>query len=610
MTIQTAQSLNKRNIRQRMRRFAADFSGIYRTELLDPLVTLFLESFGEEIYRIAGEIDNLENRLLDKLSTILVPDIETIAKPACTILHARPAESLLDITTLTEFQHSGFSFYPVCNTRIYKADVRYFIHNGWLGAVGDDQTRTVITGNGRKEQAAKNSFWIGLEVDAALENLSGWSFYLDFHGVSNPEKYLNLLPYTTWKIGGETVSMEKGLFAVQEQAANEVLELFAGYDFSNKINRSVKNKYDSHYLTVTKDFDIRDKREIFPEALKTAFSPAIVGNFNQSLVWLEVHCPLGFTPEIIHSLQISINTFPVVNKQLVSKTVDINRIVPVIPLNTGRNESFISVLSLSDSSGKHYYDIPVKETGTTEYGIYSLRRGGCERYNVRDAMEYLSGLVHSLSGEASAFFKDQNDVKNDLKKIEWKVNGLVRQLNQVIAETRDRYEVENYILIDPEETDRNTFFVQYWVTHSTDAHVVHAGNYFHPVSQLPVHPASVVNLLPAQGGKQAPLGTEKSSMYKQSLSQHCLLITNEDIKTFCNNHFHDFFTDLEIRRGWMESSRLGVGFIRTIDLYMTLRKGLEKQLEQQDGNYFEQLLRAHSPVTSKYRIFINQSSSN
>ncbi|GHT42020.1 hypothetical protein FACS189437_09620 [Bacteroidia bacterium] len=208
-----------------MRRFATTYFAINRSELLDPVVSLFLESMAEEVYKIAGEIDNLENRIVNRLSNMLVPDTDTIAKPAHAILHASPTESRLELTTSTEFYYSGYdknknrlSFYPVCNTRLYKGDIRYFVCNGLLYATGSDQLRTPVTGNGRKELLAAHSFWIALELDPAVENLSGLSFYIDFQGVYNKNEYQLVASKST-----STIEKESALSAKKiEETAEKV----------------------------------------------------------------------------------------------------------------------------------------------------------------------------------------------------------------------------------------------------------------------------------------------------------------------------------------------------------------------------------------------------
>jgi hypothetical protein len=573
-------------------------------ELLDPVVILFLESLAEEIYKVAGEISNLENRLLDKISSLLVPNTEAIAQPAHTLLHVSPQETSLEVTTTTGFYHlSGHNkeplfFYPVCNTKIHKGDVCYFIHNGTIYAVNKDQTRTRLTRNGKSKPQTENTFWTGLELDEGIDNLSNLSFYLNFQGIPQKEKYLNLLSCTTWKIQDQTIPMSKGLFFTGEKYGDESLEFFASCDLSHRINDSIKKEYDNRFLTVTGNFDIKDKRSLFPQELTDCFSTAVMSGFNKPLLWIEVACPQDFTAEILDNLQVAVNVIPAVNKRLVSKSTVIKPELPFIPLNTNPDESFISVRSLSDSEGKSYYDMPVNKIPC---GMYSLRRGSCERYKTRDAQEYLASLINLLDGKIAGFFKEENDVRSDLKMIEAEARELIKQLTQVIADTKERQEVENYICIDTQKED--VFFVEYWMTNGSGANHIPAGTTL-SVDNLQVKPDSVVILSATQGGKPAPLAMDRNSFYKKSLSENKLLVTHEDIKNFCIKNFKAYFSDIQVRKGWMESKNPRTGFVRTTDVYMNPRTELKKQMRGQEANFFEQILKENSPATFNYRVFI------
>ena len=591
-------TFTKGGIRERMFRIASGYFGIGRSETLDPVICLFLEALGEEVYKVADEIDNLENRLLSGLSTMLVPCIDAIAAPAHTILHASSSESVQLISDQMEFDCSGLSFYPVCNTRIYKGDIRYFVHNSTIYSVANDQSRILQTTGRRKKDS--NSFWIGLELDEVIENLSGLSFYIRFSNTDHTDWHQSL-SYTEWKIQDQTLCMEKGLFFQKKEYDNEIVELFSLRNFSNRINASVKSSYDAYYLTVKEDFNIIDKREKFPESLKKSFSENVGEDFTQSLLWIEVVCPQEIAPEIIHSLQISINTFPVVNKRLVSETVAVNRILPVIPLRTDKNESFISVHSLSDSNGKTYYDISLNEKHDDRYGVYSLRQGGCERYNFRDAEEWLAKLIHSLEAEAVSLVC-KGDYDKKFKKAGEEVLVLAKEVKKLLSKKQERYEIENYILTTPEK-EIEIYFVEYWLTNGPDANGIVAGTRFRTAG-LPVDKASLVNLLPTTGGRMSPLSVDKKESYRHSLSKPNVLVTYEDIKAFCQENFGHFLSDIQIRRG-LAATPSGTDFVRTTDLHLQLHKEAEKHFDMQQMTVIEQLLKKHSPATYEYRIFVN-----
>ncbi|WP_156032910.1 type VI secretion system baseplate subunit TssF [Prevotella sp. 10(H)] len=592
-----------------MRQFAANLSGVNQTELLDPVINLFLESLSEEIYKIAGEIDNIENRILDKLSSILVPTLDTIAKPAYCIMHASSQNVVTDITAQSGFQYyngkQNLSFYPVCNTRVYNGRIAYFIHKESVYTIERDLSRTLYYRSHQKNSPDKNNFWIGLDLNENIENICGLSFYFDFHGVFDKDKYLNLLPHTTWSIQGKKIPVSKGIFSSKDEYENITLELFAHNDLSNKINKSVKKHYNNCFLSIDKDCFIKDKKEPFPKELTDSFPENLSTGINKPLVWIKVTCPQEIAPEMIDLIQLDINAFPVVNKGFVSKIIRIKKTTPVIPLDTGNGESFISVHNVIDSSGKRYYDFPVKNTSTQSYGVYALRRGGIEHYDRRDAREYLINVINDLNREITSFFKDKDSIKNDLKRIETRINRLIRQLNKSLADNKYNYEIKNYLLLDPEKEDE-VYFLDYWITNGTQANDIKSGVVFSILSDMALIPSSIYSLNRTTGGKYAPQASEKEVIYKKNLMSHNLLVTNEDIEKFCTEEFRESVKSVRVSKGFMKSDNPKFGFIETTDVYLLPIETMRDYMNEADKNYYLKALKEKSPATFNYRIFIDR----
>lgn len=606
--------LNKQNILERMYSLAAGFMGVNPTELSDTAVSLFLESLSAEICRIAGQIEDMESRILDKLAAMIVFDINTIATPAHALLHASSIDSRLQVTTQTDFSYlkgkEKLSFYPICNTRIYKGDVRCFINQGLFYNIDRLQIKTLQTRSGYAESFARNSFWIGLELDSSINNISDMSFYIDFDNVYNKEALLNLLPYTVWKIQDRTIPMRKGIFCMEEVYENDTLELFSGYDYSNKINENIKETYQSHYLTVKGSFDIGESREVFPTKLHNAFQSNFIENFTRPLVWIEVSCPETFTNEIIGSIQVNINTFPVANKELVSKTVDATRLMPIIPLSTGSNESFISVCSLMDSKAREYYEVPVTGKDALHYGTYSIRRGGCERYSKGEAQEYLVNTIDSLKVKTSTFFGRKSASKTDLKKLETDVNLIIKDLGESLSKINERYEIKNYILLEADMADKELFFVEYWLTRGRNANNIKAGSVLVSTSEIPINPTTIRLMSNSKGGKPAPQRPQRYNLYKESMTRNRLLVTHEDIECFCKDNFIDSICEVSIRKGLIENPDPKIGFLHTTDVYLKPHPQLEAYLGEHDKNTFEKVLRENSSATFRYRVFINKTLPN
>jgi hypothetical protein len=290
-----------------MHQTAASYFALSRSQTLDPVVVLLLEALSEEIYKLSGEIDGRETRVSEKLSQLFVPGIDAIVHPAHAVIHATATESMIRLASDAGFVASGkrnqeeLVFYPVCNTRLWKGDVRYFAHHGILYAFDKHQNKLPLTCHGKKDCFRENSFWLALELDEAIENLSGLSFYLDMPGVGEKEECLNLWFYTLWSVRGENLPMTGGLFSTGEKYIDHTLELFYEYDYSNRINRSVKAKYDVRFLTLKGDFNPQSKRELIPEKLKDAFSPIVAEDFTIPLLWIEVSARLHLPPESLMS---------------------------------------------------------------------------------------------------------------------------------------------------------------------------------------------------------------------------------------------------------------------------------------------------------------------
>lgn len=602
---------HKRSILDRMIRVASEYVGVKQNELRDPMALLLLECLAEEVYKISGEFDNMEDRIQDKLADMLVSDVKAIAKPAHAILHAIPSESKCQVTPQTSFTllaDKYLTFFPVCNTQLFKGDIKYFSHKGLFYSIDKSQHKTLLSRTKKTSEFADNTFWIGLEVDEKINNLEGLAFYIDFTNTYQKMTQLSLLPYSVWKIQDREISITRGIPSKKDKYTNHTLELFSGYDLSYKINDSIKKEYDPYFLYIDEGVDITEKRESFPAKLKEYFTEEFLEDFKKPLVWIEVACPLEITDEAISSIRLSINSFPVVCKRLVSNTIELSRVVPIIPLDTGNDESFMSVSSLLDSTGKEYYDVPFKDKDL--YGIYALRRGGCERYDKREARQYLLNILTRITKEASSFMSGEADEKNDMEEIQEDISLLLKGLRRLVLNSKDRYEVKNYILLSPQINDKNLYFVNYWVTINNIPENMIQGLAMQVESGLQLDPGSIVLMSSVKKGKGAPGQSEKYKIYSKTITNSRILVTNDDIKAYCMSEFGDSISEVKIQKGLIESEDSSIGFIRTTDVYLKPRRGLNNYMGQRDEAYFCELLRKNSPFTFRYRVFIDKTLSN
>ncbi|MFV0329220.1 MAG: hypothetical protein ACK5KL_05230 [Dysgonomonas sp.] len=602
---------NKQAILDRIRRFAASHYGLGRIESLDPVSGLFLESLSEEIYNLSGDIERMESRILDKLSSMLVSGNGYDAFPSHTILHATSASSSLAITTKTPFtgerNYNGklnrLSFYPVCNTHIYQGDVKYFVHKGQFYSTEIYGTKTLLTRSRYKDSFPERTFWIGIEFDDTITEVDNLSFYLNLSGSYDKEVSLNEFTHAEWKVGKQELPIQRGLAVIEDEQENEILKFYSTFDNSNVINDRIKRLYDSHYLSIKGNLSITDKKEILPDCLADKFDAVLSENIQKPLLWVSVSCRESLLADVLDSLQVSINTFPIACKKLVKQTQEVNNVVSIIPLRTGANESFLSISSLTDSLGQKYYDIPVKDTEDNNYHIYSLRHGGCERYNDRDAIEYLHNAIRKLDSEASSFFRNRKDTKNELKQIRSDVNKVLKDLKETIAGIKDNYEIENYLLIDRDK-DTEIYFLEYWLINYKIANGIKAGTVFRSDLGNLILPASLISLIPVTGGRAAAEPNLKYGYYKKSLTNSSLIVTEDDIIRFCKKEYPEVIKSIKIKQGHEEDPDRKNGFLRTTDIYIQPTNIGVKVQKDMDELSLRELLHKHSPATFRYRIFI------
>jgi len=598
---------SKQSILERMLSHAAMYYGVGHFELLDPVMRLFIESIGEEIYTVSEELGHMEDRILDKICGMLMADSEMPALPVHGILSALPLESVSNIGYDSEFYadtpEKKLAFYPAVNTRLYSGVIRHLIQGGQIFNIGRQQNRILQFQNGNNV-LQDNILYVGLEIDDSIEDIKGLSFYVDFKGSYNKKSYLEQLSFSSWRINDAILSLSTGIYTQKETFGNSTEELFALFEASNKVNRIVKKQYDPHFLTIRDSFDITGQKSSFPEKLKYIFTEAVTSDFNKPLLWIEITFPQSIPYEVLQNIQVGINFIPVVCKRLIKKTEEINKEIPILTLNTEEEESFISVKSVTDSTGKVHYDFPAMGSNaeSTVNGVYSLRQKGLERPDKKEINEYLHNITSDLNYEVFSYFRNRKDIKADLKQAYNASNDLLRELRNMTHRSSAYYEPKHYLILDT-CSDSEIYFVEYWVADYKIGGYIRSGQELN-TNSIPQSSLSV--LVDIRQGASPCSRNDNYTSYKNRLTRNKLLITDKDIELFCMEHFQDTISQVRICKGIMEAPNGKGGFVRTKNIYMQLKKGITGILNENAACHFQKILESHSPATFRYRIFIDE----
>lgn len=128
----------KEEIQENMIRSALHFWNIKNVENLDPLVRLLIEGLSEQLYVLSGEMYDMENRVIQRICEVLLPESVSKAKPSHAIAYIAPQWNdtktnlemrfLVKNSFLNNDARQEYSFFPVANIPLYQANIKKIIH--------------------------------------------------------------------------------------------------------------------------------------------------------------------------------------------------------------------------------------------------------------------------------------------------------------------------------------------------------------------------------------------------------------------------------------------------------------------------------------------------
>jgi hypothetical protein len=589
---------------------AANIWGVRNIDSFDPVIKLLIESLASEINKLSGEMGNIEARLLERLAGVLTPDILTTVRPSHLILHAKPLENTALLSKTSGFYYKtkeadNIHFFPADDFTLVKGEVKSIICARKVYLIDSLKSKEIYMKSPAKSEKYTNRLWIGLDFHPSVTHAKNISFYFDLPNIEKKNELLHLLPYTRWECGGTSLSVKPGMDIRKNHEKNYGNSPLAAYDLANLSDESILNSYNYRYMTVTSDLANReDDKKLLPDELAEFFPHARNNSEMIPLLWIQITFPPGFDDYILDDFFVSINAFPVINRNKYSKFVKTNKMASIIPFEMEENEFLLSVGDVSDSNNRRYMHLPFRNSEeNARFGTYILKRGGVERFDSRDAKEYLSNLIDVLREESTAFSIFGKGFVDELVQ---RINTELVSIELKLKELRINKDISSYLVIDSNDTGE-TVYMDYWVTNCEQANGIKSGTALYPFGETYVETESIVTLTQSTGGKR--LQNNSLDMYKYVLTCRDRIYTEEDIVNFCFARFGDAITSVTVKKGVRVSPRPKEGLIRSIDLYVTLKEeigmlSLKNRQDMEDRLLLA--LKSKSPEIYNYRVFIQK----
>jgi Type VI secretion system, TssF len=569
---------SKESVKARMLQNATKVWGLKSPQSLDPFVKLLIDAFSTEVFKANNEIQTVNARILEKLAKLLTPSIYTHPIPSHAIAFTQPYEPSEILLEHTEFffkkqmtstiksesdKQINIPFTPIGNIRINKIQTAImFVGNTCYGI--DDRLNKIPIARfqGRPEDYRKVT--IGIDVSKYSNETfpKNVSIYCSNPAFEHLDFTYKLLPYITVSSNGNPLFVKEGLTYYKNNQAEGYEQMFREQSIQNKIIEDIKSVYHHKFIEISGlSTSLFSEPGQLPENLsyvdyKEEITKCIDG---KRYLWLTFEFPPQFSAEILDNFSFVLNAFPIYNRGWKKTEYSLDIMGNNIPLVTDEGEHFLYVDEVQDGDGRKYTEIPFTPNDDLRKGLYTVRKGGMERFTNRNAVDMIANVLELTRDEIAAFsLLNRDNVKGVLSEMSDKMKSMVQKVNNAKRSIKQEL---NYVIMEPVDKTDHTY-ASFWITHSTLA------NHMRPGTELSnqLKSQTLVLLTETIGGAEEQKGTDSIQAYKYALTTRDKIISLEDVKNYCRMVLKDELKEVKVTRGTMISNKPKEGFIRTVEV--------------------------------------------
>ena len=575
------QIYSKEAIKARMLQNATKLWGLKNIQSLDPFVKLLIDAFSTEIFKANNEIESINGRILEKLSRILTPTKYAHPNPSHAIAFSYPDEDKEMIMEHSEYflkkqlnsrqknrsdKQVEISFTPIDSVELIKAQTTLIIVGSTAYSIDEELNKIPIV---RLETKVEEYRTIKLGIDISDYNSevfpSKIALFCSNPTYENVDFVYRLLPHIKVFHNDIPLEVSSGLSYYEDSTAEGFEKIFEFQSIKQKIKEDIKNTYREKFIEVTGIYPSMFKKiePGLPDDLddgNNAWEPYR----NKKILWLKLEFPPQFTAEILENFLFVLNAFPIYNRGWKKTEYALDIMGNNIPLETTDDEFFLYVDEVIDGTGKKYLEIPFTPTGNLDGDLYTLRKGGMERFTNRNATDLMAHVMELLRDEVAAFsIINRDKVKDVLGEISEKMKGLMKKVEIANQELKEDV---NYVIIEPVESAAHTY-ASFWISHCTLANNIRPGTVFNSQKRA----QSLTLLTQTSGGAEEQKQSDTILAYKYALTTKDKIISVEDVKNYCKMILKDSLKKINVSRGTMISDKPREGFIRTVDIEIVVQ---------------------------------------
>jgi hypothetical protein len=611
--------IKKERIRDRMLKTAARVWELPENEIetnFDPLILLLMDACSAELEKISQEINASQDRLIDRLAEIFVPEAAINGRPAACILQAAATEPVSELNAYHHFYTSqkiaqsitgsttakDIFYTPIGSFRLLKAKLEYVCVGSRLYKHHINAPReTIFNGNASN---MVNDIWLAISVDKGVQNLEGLSIFFDMRNHSEAHHFYQSLSHCQVEINGNPVRSKQGYWndAQFELDIESILE--KGMDYGKKLNRLEAGIYQRHFICIQDSSPISSlSGNQMPAAFSEGLPAAMVQKLSaEPLIYIRVRPGRMFAQTSIEGINCAINAFPVINRKLNTISYRTDPLMNIIPLPV--EEGFLDIESIvSHGGGAYQYRMAASAEEMIE-GEAIIRSTGIGKYNSQEVREIIGNLMEAIRDE-SAFF---GNLSNDFIAARLtEISRILARLEDQVVQARDNKLPHYYVLLKP-KISGDSVSISYWTTNGQLTKQVKAGSTFSPFNHTFAAPQPCYSLSNNAGGKTSVSNQEKKHILKRQLMSGGKIVSKEDVKLLCLQIFGSALKEVQVHKSVSIGLGAAEGYTRSIEVLITphqealqqadelefMCRELEFQLNEHASLLYPFIIRIHS----------------
>lgn len=580
-------------IKERILKQAMEFWGVSDARDMDPVIDLLLEVFAYESNKLHEEIEQSDSRILHRLSRILIGNKWSLPKPAHALMTITPNHG--DICELDAEDH----FYAEKNI-FGKGDIQVFITPLFSYKLVDAKVRAIAYSDsirhssdsfsisnrflGAKNRIADYCVWVGIDVPKeVLKEMDSVMFCI------KPSD-MDILPFmkmaSFYDANGNQMSVTTGL---------HVEDPYCNAHYFNEI----RDFYSDLYFNVSM-VDVAREKHTYGQMFPGYISDGDVLDESESLFWVKILFPEMFTKEHIEKLDIYLNTFPVVNRQIVYKQHNFRSTGRIIPLKCPNRTYFLNIRSFLDNKGREYVN-RLNQYEENPTGIFSLYFGNLERFDSDSARSLISKVLQLMKEDGNAFASMNPDaLSTQLKELFSKITEIEKGLESLLKEDN---KTKVFVLSVPQK-DATNAEIKYWLTSGSLANGFNEHTLIQQFNIEKYDASGIMLRTSMQGGATHDSEQELINSLRYGLLSRERIISKEDIKSYLLHKMGKYVESVEIGNGVAISPDRKKGLTRVTEIRIKLGQFDDDEIPNlaELALYFERDLAARSVCNSNYKI--------